>query len=120
MAQLPPQVWEAMKEASVKASIHRSQLSQTLFIPSDMDDLFLVPILGKCGQGLLGGAGDKSWLLEQRHSGFLIQDSKHSQLDQVIYDSLFPDNPRAIRSLDIEDWDAFCSPWAHDRYLKGK
>ena len=39
---------------------------------------------------------------------------------QVIYDSLFPDNPRAIRSLDIEDWDAFCSPWAHDRYLKGK
>ena len=85
-----------------------------------MDDVFLVPILGKCGQGLLGGAGDKSWLLEQRHSGFLIQDSKHSHLDQVIYDSLFPDNPRAIRSLDIEDWDAFCSPWAHDRYFKGK
>ena len=37
---------------------------------------------------------------------------------QVIYDSLFPDNPRAIRSLDIEDWDAFCSPWAHDKFLK--
>ena len=44
----------------------------------------------------------------------------YSHLDQVIYDSLFPDNPRAIRSLDIEDWDAFCSPWAHDRCLEGK
>ena len=36
-----------------------------------MDDLFLVIILGKCGQGLLGGARDESWLLEPRHSGFL-------------------------------------------------
>ena len=35
----------------------------------------------------------------------------------MIYDSLFPGNPRAIRSLDIEDWDAFCSPWAHDRFF---
>ena len=35
----------------------------------------------------------------------------------MIYDSLFPGNPRAIWSLDIEDWDAFCSPWAHDRFF---
>ena len=35
----------------------------------------------------------------------------------MIYDSLFPGNPRAIRSLDIEDWDLFCSPWAHDRFF---
>ena len=34
---------------------------------------------------------------------------------QEIYDSVFPDNPRAIRSLHMEDWDLFSSPWAHKR-----
>ena len=82
-----------------------------------MDDLFLVLILGKCWQGLLRGARNESWLLEPRHSGFLDSRIYSRTCVQVIYDSLFPDNPRAIRSLDIEDWDAFCSPWAHDRFL---
>ena len=83
-----------------------------------MDDLFLVIILGKCGQGLLGGARNESWLLEPGHSGFLDFKCELCMfIGQVIYDSLFPDNPKAIRSLDIEDWDAFCSPWAHDRFL---
>ena len=70
---------------------------------------------------------DKAFLVEQEtKAGFWNQDIQVStqhlyhfdlSFPQVIYDSLFPGNPRAIRSLDIEDWDAFCSPWAHDRFF---
>ena len=53
---------------------------------------------------------DKAFLVEQEtKAGFWNKDI------QVIYDSLFPDNPRAIRSLNMEDWDVFCSPWATHR-----
>ena len=31
---------------------------------------------------------------------------------QAIYDSLFPNNPTAVRSLNMEDWEIFVSPWA--------
>ena len=31
---------------------------------------------------------------------------------QAIYDSLFPNNPTAVRSLSMEDWEIFVSPWA--------
>ena len=31
---------------------------------------------------------------------------------KVIYDKLFPNNPAAVKSLKMEDWDAFTSPWA--------
>jgi len=85
VARLPPQVWDAMKEASVKTWMTYSW-------------------------SLSWANVDKAFLVEQEiKAGFWNQDI------QVIYDSLFPGNPRAIRSLDIEDWDLFCSPWAHDR-----
>ena len=84
----------------------------------DMDDLFLVFVLGQCGQGILSGTRDQGWLLEPRYTGFYKTSvTLWPILSEVIYDSLFPGNPRAIRSLDIEDWDAFCSPWAHDRFF---
>ena len=31
---------------------------------------------------------------------------------KVIYDKLFPNNPAAVKSLKMEDWDVFTSPWA--------
>ena len=39
----------------------------------------------------------------------------HLSPSKAIYDSVFPNNPKAIRSLNMEDWDMFCSPWAQDR-----
>ena len=72
VAQLPAQVWDAMKEASVKVFKRKSSsISLSLIILlSDMDDLFVVFVLGQCGQGLPSGTRDKSWILEPRYTGF--------------------------------------------------
>ena len=73
VAQLPPHVWDAMKEASVKVFFKiqfHFQDSLIILLP-DMDDLFLVFVLGQCGQSLSSGARDKSWILEPRYPGCL-------------------------------------------------
>ena len=50
---------------------------------------------------------DAASLIEQEtKAGFWDQEI------QAIYDSLFPNNPTAIRSLSMEDWEMFISPWA--------
>ena len=30
----------------------------------------------------------------------------------MIYDKMFPNNPKALKTLTMEDWDCFSSPWA--------
>ena len=69
VAQLPAQVWDAMKEASVKVLKEKPQQFQDslIILLPDMDDLFLVFVLGQCGQGLSSGARDKIWILEPRY-----------------------------------------------------